>query len=235
MDMKETITARRLDQYHKEMMEGIAPAETSPAQAAHQAGEYLTFKGVLYKVTSDIAVGGTLTPGENITRDTVAGMVGDAEGGSSGTNAARGQGYAVCNTEAENVEKTANLTGYELAEGGIVAVRFANAVPENATLNVNGKGAKPIYYRDAAISADVIQAGDTASFMYDGARYHVISVDRNEVGGGTADLGESCTTVFNADGSITQTYSDRIKNTVFDSDGSIHESLSTLDGTSYET
>lgn len=48
-------------------------------------------------------------------------------------------------------------------------------------------------------------------------------------------LGESCTTVFNDDGSITETYSDRIKRTVFRADGSIYEVLSTTGGTNYAT
>jgi len=53
--------------------------------------------------------------------------------------------------------------------------------------------------------------------------------------GDTKDLGESCTTVFNADGSITETYSDRIKTTEFETDGTITETLSDLNGTAYAT
>lgn len=49
----------------------------------------------------------------------------------------------------------------------------------------------------------------------------------------TEDAGENCTTEFNQDGSITQTYSDRIKNTVFNSDGSITETLTNLSSVAY--
>jgi len=43
-----------------------AEEESSTASAAHSAGSYLRFNGNLYKVTQNIAVGGTITPGTNI-------------------------------------------------------------------------------------------------------------------------------------------------------------------------
>lgn len=89
-----------------------------------------------------------------------------------------GQGYATCSTAAATAGKTASLTDYVLVKGGVVAVKFTNAVPASATLNVNSKGAKSIYYKGAAITANIIQAGDTATFMYDGTRYHLLAVDR---------------------------------------------------------
>jgi hypothetical protein len=49
------------------------------------------------------------------------------------------------------------------------------------------------------------------------------------------EVGENCTTEFNQDGSITQTYSDRIKTTVFESDGSITETLKNLSSVAYAT
>ena len=65
-----------------------------------------------------------------------------------------------------------------LVTGGYVAVKFANAVPANATMNVNSKGAKAIYHNGAAITANIIVAGDTATFIYDGTRYHLVAVDK---------------------------------------------------------
>jgi hypothetical protein len=59
----------------------------------------------------------------------------------------------------------------------IVAVKFTCAVPASATLNINGQGAKPIYYKGAAITENVINAGDTATFIYSGGYYYVIAVD----------------------------------------------------------
>lgn len=88
-----------------------------------------------------------------------------------------GFGYATCSTAEATVAKTASLSSYTLTTNGIVSIKFTNAVPANATLNVNSKGAKAIYYKGAAITAGVIKAGDTATFIYS-TYYHLISIDR---------------------------------------------------------
>ena len=93
------------------------------------------------------------------------------------TNVSLGQGYATCSTAAATVAKAATLSSYSLTTGGIVSVKFTNDVPASATLNINGKGAKAIRYRGSAITAGIIKAGDTATFIYS-SYYHLISVDR---------------------------------------------------------
>ena len=93
------------------------------------------------------------------------------------SNVSLGQGYTTCSTAEATVAKTASLSSYSLTAGGIVAVKFTNAVPANATLNINSKGAKAMYYRGSKITADVIKAGDTATFIYS-SYYHLISIDR---------------------------------------------------------
>lgn len=95
------------------------------------------------------------------------------------THVKYGGGYATCSTAAATAAKTASLTGFALAAGGIVSVRFDNNVPANATLNINSKGAKPIYWHNAAIIADTIKGGDTATFMYDGSHYILLSTDHD--------------------------------------------------------
>lgn len=95
------------------------------------------------------------------------------------TNASLGQGYGTCTTAAATVAKVATVDNYTLSTGGIVAIKFTNAVPASATLNINSKGAKPIYFRGAAIVANIIGAGDTATFIYNGSQYVVISIDVN--------------------------------------------------------
>lgn len=94
------------------------------------------------------------------------------------TNASLGQGYATCTTAADTTAKTATLSSYSLIIGGIVSVEFEYAVPASATLNINGKGAKSIYYRGGVIPANIIKAGDIATFIYYGSHYHLISIDR---------------------------------------------------------
>lgn len=88
-----------------------------------------------------------------------------------------GLGYATCSTAAATAAKTASLSSYTLTTGGIVAVKFANAVPAGATLNINSKGAKAIYYKGAPITAGVIKAGDTVTMIYS-TYYHVLAIDR---------------------------------------------------------
>lgn len=94
------------------------------------------------------------------------------------TNEKLGQGYATCSTATGTAAKVGTLTNYELVKGGIVAVKFTNAVDANATLNINSKGAKAIFNKGTAIAAGVIGAGDIAYLMYDGTQYQLLGTDR---------------------------------------------------------
>lgn len=93
-------------------------------------------------------------------------------------NYSLGQGYGTQSNSSASATVTVSLSSYALSTGGIVAVKFNYAVPANATMNINSKGAKNIYFKGAAITAGVINAGDVATFIYDGTQYHVLSVDR---------------------------------------------------------
>ena len=88
-----------------------------------------------------------------------------------------GFGYGTCSTVEATVAKVASLTSYVLVKNGMVSVKFSYAVPANSTLNINRRGAKNIFYRGAKITAGVINAGDIATFVYDGTQYQLISVD----------------------------------------------------------
>lgn len=93
-----------------------------------------------------------------------------------------GIGYGTCSTAAATAAKEVTMANYNLTKNGVISVKFTNAVPASATLNVNSKGAKSIFYKGAAIVANVIRAGDTATFMYDGTQYHLLGVDRSAIG-----------------------------------------------------
>lgn len=99
------------------------------------------------------------------------------------SNAGLGQGYGTCSTAAATTAKVVTLSSYSLTTGGIVAVKFTNAVPASATMNINSKGAKSIYYRGAAIKAGVIEAGDIATFIYNGSQYHLLTIDKQNIKG----------------------------------------------------
>jgi hypothetical protein len=123
-----------------------------------------------------------------------------------------GFGYATCATAEATVAKVASLTSYSLVKNGFVAVRFTYAVPANATLNINSRGAKPIYYNNAAITAGIIDAGDTVLFVYDGTHYMLVAKDKVTGGGGsTVSVNAIQTTGTNiaditVDGQTTQLY-----------------------------
>jgi len=95
------------------------------------------------------------------------------------TNASLGQGYGTCSTAESTTAKVATLTNYTTLVGGIVAVKFTYAVPAGSTLNINNKGAKNIYHKGASVESGVIEAGDTATFIYDGSQYHLIAIDKD--------------------------------------------------------
>ena len=94
------------------------------------------------------------------------------------SNASLGQGYGTCSTAETTLAKVVSLSSYALTTGGVIAVKFTNAVPANSTMNINSKGAKAIYYKGSAITDGIIKAGDVATFIYS-TNYHLISIDRN--------------------------------------------------------
>lgn len=96
---------------------------------------------------------------------------------------ALGNGIGTCATAASTTEKAVTLQGYELKKNGFVAVSFDYDVPASATMNINSKGAKAIVHKGAAIQADVIKAGDTAIFGYDGTNYVLVSSSSGDVSG----------------------------------------------------
>ncbi len=121
-----------------------------------------------------------------------------ADANTTYTNAALGQGYGTCATAEATTAKVVTLASYALTVGGIVAVKFTYNVPASSTLNVNSKGTKAIFYRGAAITANVIKAGDIATFIYDGTQYHLLTVDR-DVDTNTDTKATQTNTTTNAD------------------------------------
>lgn len=108
------------------------------------------------------------------------------------SNQSLGNGYGTCSTAAATAAKVVTLSSYVLTTHGIVSVKFTNAVPAGATMNINSKGAKAIYHNGAAITAGVIGAGDIATFVYDGSYYQLIAVDRTNINY-TATIGTTWT------------------------------------------
>lgn len=81
--------------------------------------------------------------------------------------------YGISNENGSFAAKTVNgdnLAGFTYTNGERIVVTFTNAnTASNATLNVNGLGAKPIYYNGAPVAAGVIETGSTHLFVYEGS------------------------------------------------------------------
>lgn len=91
-------------------------------------------------------------------------------------NVSQGQGYATCSTAVGTAAKTAALSSYALVAHGICSVLFTNGnTAANPTLNINGKGAKAIYYKGAACPTNLIKAGDIVTMIYN-TQYHIVSI-----------------------------------------------------------
>lgn len=83
--------------------------------------------------------------------------------------------YAVCSTAAATAAKAVSLSGFTLATGAEITVRFsATNTAANPTLNVNGTGAKPIQYRNVAVTAGVLAANRTYRLVYDGSSWELV-------------------------------------------------------------
>ena len=83
--------------------------------------------------------------------------------------------YGTCSTAAGTAAKVVECTGFVLVTGSKIDVKFTvTNTATNPTLNVNNTGAKPIYYRNAAISAGYLAANRTYSFRYNGTQWDLV-------------------------------------------------------------
>ncbi len=83
--------------------------------------------------------------------------------------------YGTCLTIGHLPEKSVKCENFILQSGSEVIVRFDfTNKSENPTLNVNDTGAKPIYYRGAAVSPSIIAATRTYLFVYNGSQYELV-------------------------------------------------------------
>ena len=84
--------------------------------------------------------------------------------------------YGTCSTAAGTAAKTVALSGFALATGATVWVKFSAAnTHASPTLNVNGTGAKSIRYLNAALPDGMLQANGIYQFIYDGTYWQLVS------------------------------------------------------------
>ena len=89
--------------------------------------------------------------------------------------------FGTCSTAAATAAKTVDLTGFTLATGASVKVKFTvTNTAASPTLNVNSTGAKAIMYRGSAISAGYLAANRVYEFVYDGTDWEFVGdIDTN--------------------------------------------------------
>ena len=75
---------------------------------------------------------------------------------------------------------TSNLTGFTLLDGVAVQIKFGITNKNDATISVGGTTAKPIYYNNAAITANTLKANHIYTLVYNGSYWQVAGdIDTN--------------------------------------------------------
>lgn len=147
---------------------------TKTSQLTNDSGFKTTDSNTTYSISKS---GSTITlTGSDGSTSTVT------DSNTTYSNAGLGNGYGTCSTAAATVAKTATLSGYALSAQGRVSVKFDEDVPAAATLNINSKGAKAIYYKGAAITDNIILGGDIVTFVYNGTQYEIVNIYRENDG-----------------------------------------------------
>lgn len=83
--------------------------------------------------------------------------------------------YGVCSTSGSTAAKTVSCAGFNLATGAEITVKFNNTnTASNPTLNVNGMGAKAIYYKGVPVPSGYIVANGMYTFRYNGTQWEFV-------------------------------------------------------------
>lgn len=100
--------------------------------------------------------------------------------------------FGICDTAADQQNKTVAMAGFTLRAGSRITVKFTNgntygtatgtdsnviAVASAPTLNVNGTGAATIYVGGEPAGEGFINAGDVHDFVYDGSTWCDVTAD----------------------------------------------------------
>lgn len=78
------------------------------------------------------------------------------------------------NTGDSATALTTTIPNFELLAGVSIQVKMTVANNANATLSVNGGTAKNIYYKNSAITANILKKDYIYNLVYDGTTWHVV-------------------------------------------------------------
>ena len=126
----------------------------------------------------------TLSPGElAVTLDTREMYVGDSDGAVKSISSNLKYGGVTAGTTTAYTATTDK--SIRLVEGEVIALRFHANCGANPTLNINGLGAKPIYYKGAKASSGRLVKDGISILVYDttlvsdGAWHAIFAYDAN--------------------------------------------------------
>ena len=195
----------------------ITPASIGAAAASH--GTHVTYGTTAPKANGTASAGtaNSVSRSDHVhpLQTTVSGNAGSATklatartiDGVSFNGTANITHYGTCSTAASTAAKVVSCTGFALATGAKITVKFTvTNTASNPTLNVNSTGAKAIQYRGSAISSGYLAANRVYTFIYDGTNYQLIgdiNTDTNTTyGTGTATTA-GLTRLYTSTGSAT--------------------------------
>ena len=163
----------------------ITPSAIGAAASSH--GTHVSYSTTAPKANGTAAAGSasTVARSDHVhpLQTTVSGNAGSATklatartiDGVSFNGTANITHFGTCSTAAGTAAKTVSCSGFTLATGAVITVKFsATNTAANPTLNVNSTGAKAIMYRGSAISAGYLAANRVYTFVYDGTDYELI-------------------------------------------------------------
>ena len=83
--------------------------------------------------------------------------------------------YNTCSTSASTTAKTVGKANFQLSTGAEITIKFTYTnTASNPTLNVNGTGARSIYYNGTNIPAGALAANRVYRFVYDGSYWQLV-------------------------------------------------------------
>lgn len=154
---------------------------------ANDSGSSISASTIIPKVagTASIGTDSGFAKGDHVhpAQTTVSGNAGSATklatarniNGISFDGSANRFNYGTCSTAASTVAKTVSCTGFTLATGSEITVKFIYAnTAANPTLNVNSTGTKAIYYNGSAITSGLLVAKGTYTFRYNGTQWDLV-------------------------------------------------------------
>ena len=88
-----------------------------------------------------------------------------------------GLGYGTSSDNANVQARTATLQNFIMLKNMPVSIRFTTAISvDNATLNINSQGAKPLFIQGSALQAEVVKVDDVVTLIYDGTNWNITDI-----------------------------------------------------------